>query len=102
MSTARSGAAPSAATPSVATPPPVTLPRLTPSKRRGEAAAVREQLAQQRSHIQTLLQEADAARAEAKELAGSRAGAEALCLSGACSAAAWFICSALASYGWAE
>lgn len=32
----------------------------------------------------------------------SRAGAEALCLSGACSAAAWFICSALASYGWAE
>ena len=27
-----------------------------------------------------------------------RAGAEALCLSSACSAAAWLICSALASY----
>ena len=74
----RSGAAPSAATPSVATPPAVTLPLLdTPSRRRSEAAAVREQLAQQRSHIQTLLQEADAARGEAEELAGSRAGAEA-------------------------
>jgi uncharacterized coiled-coil protein SlyX len=43
---------------------------------RAHSTQLREQLAQQQSHIQTLLQEADAARAEAEALVGCRAAAD--------------------------
>jgi hypothetical protein len=41
-----------------------------------DSAQLREQVGQQQSHIQTLLQEADAARAEAEALVGCRAAAD--------------------------
>lgn len=43
---------------------------------RADSMQLREQLAQQQSHIQTLLQEADAARAEAEALVGCRTAAD--------------------------